>query len=271
MINSSRIVTIMARMEVMARRAGAILTEHLGKLKESDISRKGCRDFLTRADKAAESCLLEDIAEHFPGHAVLAEESGHHGDLAAGGEGFLWIIDPLDGTTNFVHQIPMFAVSIGLFHDGEPLAGCIFAPRLEELFLAGRGEGATLNGEPIAVTGTTTLMDAMLATGFAYRVDELERNNLDHFAHLIPRTRGVRRCGSAAMDLAWTACGRFDGFWELHLSPWDVAAGALIVREAGGRVCDFSGGENWLKGGEIIAGGAEMVEHLKLELNRSGK
>ncbi len=271
MPDEDEIKVIMGYLESMARSSGAILMEHFGHLSAQDVDFKGCRDLLTKADRASESHILAEISRLFPEHACLAEESGSHGGSTLGESGYLWIVDPLDGTTNFVHQIPMFAVSIGVFHGGLPLAACVFAPRLDELFLSGLGQGATLNGGPISVSGTEDLISAMLATGFAYKIDELEKDNLNHFGSLIKKTRAIRRCGSAALDLAYTACGRFDGFWELHLSPWDVAAGALLITEAGGVVADFSGGDNWLHGGEIVAGNKTIVSSLRNELGLGGE
>lgn len=265
------IAQLLLHLERIARSAGSILMDHLGQLQVQDVDFKGSRDLLTKADRASEAYILQEISKVFPDHACLAEESGSHGGSNAGDQGYLWIVDPLDGTTNFVHQIPMFAVSVGVFFDGKPLAGCIFAPRLDELFLAGLGLGATLNGIPIEVTQTHTLIHAMLATGFAYKVDELENDNLDHFGRLIKKARAIRRCGSAALDMAYTACGRFDGFWELHLSPWDVAAGAILVREAGGVVSDFSNGSNWLFGGEIVAGNPIIAGYLRDEIAEAGE
>ena len=255
---------LLIELERIARAAGGVLMSHFDRLEETQIDFKGRRDLVTVADRESEELILAEIAQTFPDHAVLAEESGEHGST---GEGPVWIVDPLDGTTNFVHRIPMFAVSIGVFEAGRPLAGCVYAPRLDELFLAGSGRGTRLNGELVRVSATSDLMDALLTTGFAYRVGELERDNLDNFCHLIPRTRAVRRCGSAAVDLAYTACGRYDGFWELHLSPWDVAAGAICVLESGGVVTDFDGGEDWLHGGSIVAGNGGLQAAILRELD----
>ncbi len=271
MPEQEEIALLLLHLERIGRSAGSILMDHLGQLEDKDVDFKGSRDLLTKADRASEAYILEEIAKVFPDHSCLAEESGSHGGSISSDRGYRWIVDPLDGTTNFVHQIPMFAVSLGVLLDGKPIAGCIFAPKLDELFLAGHGQGATLNGSPIHVTKTQAMIDAMLATGFAYKVDELENDNLDHFAKLIKKARAIRRCGSAALDMAYTACGRYDGFWELHLSPWDVAAGAILVREAGGVVSDFSDGSNWLFGGEIVAGNPTIAGFLRDEIAAAGE
>ncbi|MEE9391526.1 MAG: inositol monophosphatase family protein [Planctomycetota bacterium] len=260
-------------MESTARNAGAVLMSYFGRLEAGDIDFKGRRDLLTVADRAAEELIVAAISERFPDHSILAEEAASTdpsaSEKASAAKGYHWIVDPLDGTTNFVHQLPMFAVSIGLFKNDQPVAGAIYAPRLDELFFAHEGKGAILNGKPIQVSKTTELLDSLLATGFAYRVGEIAENNLDHFCHLIPRTRAVRRCGSAAMDLAYTACGRFDGFWELELSPWDVAAGAVLIREAGGVVTDMNGGDDWLFGRSIAAANHGLHPVVLAALNRT--
>jgi myo-inositol-1(or 4)-monophosphatase len=177
-----------------------------------------------------------------------------------------WFLDPLDGTVNFVHGLPAFAVSLGLWVDGQPAVAVVHAPRLGETFHAVRGGGAFLGSERLAVSDCTRLADAILATGFPYRRNELAPNNLENFAGLFLDVRDLRRVGSAALDLAYTAAGRYDGFWELYLSPHDVAAGALLVREAGGRVADVDGGEDWLRGGHIVAAGPALFETLRARL-----
>jgi len=177
-----------------------------------------------------------------------------------------WFIDPLDGTVNFVHQIPAFAVSMALYVGLEPEVALVHLPRLGEMFTAVRGGGARLNGAPIRVSRTSDLADAILATGFPYRRGELAHNNLANFASFYLDVRDLRRMGSAAMDLAYVAAGRIDGFWELHLSPHDVAAGALLVREAGGIVRDADGGEAWLRGGHIVASSPQLFEVIRARL-----
>jgi myo-inositol-1(or 4)-monophosphatase len=246
--------------ESAAREAGGILSDAFGRLDPARIARKSARrDLVTEADVASERCLVAALRAAFPDHAIEAEEEVHD----AADERPRWFLDPLDGTINFVHRLPCFCVSMGLFVDGRPEVAVVHAPRLGETFTATRGGGAWIDSAPtgrarLAVAATRELGDAMLATGFPYRRGELEHDNLANFERLFYDVRDVRRMGSAALDLAYVAAGRFDGFWELHLAPHDVAAGALLVREAGGVVTDARdgpGGEDWLRGGSIVAGG----------------
>ncbi len=195
-------------------------------------------DLVTEVDQLSEKRVLERLAEARPDDAVLSEETGGRD----GTSGLRWIVDPLDGTTNYAHGFPHFAVSIGIEREGVREVGVVYDPMKEELFTATRGGGAFLNGRPIRVSTETELRGALLATGFAYDVHDAEVDNLEYFARFIKRAQAVRRAGSAALDLAYVACGRFDGFWELALHPWDVAAGILIIEEAGGRVTDLYGG-----------------------------
>lgn len=242
-----------------AREAGELLLGSLGRLDRTRIGRKSAqRDLVTELDLAAERLLVRALREAFPAHAIEAEEEVQD----AAGDGPRWFLDPLDGTVNFVHGLPCFAVSLGLLVEGVPEVAVVHAPRLGETFHAVRGGGAYLRdarGETrLAVSDTARLGEAILGTGFPYRRNELSPNNLENFARLFGQVRDLRRMGSAALDLAWTAAGRLDGFWELYLSPHDVAAGALLVREAGGRVSDLDGGEAWLRGGHILAAGPEL-------------
>lgn len=237
-----------------AREAGAILMEHFGRLRPADIASKGVRrDLVTAADLASERAIVARLRAAFPEHRIEAEEETRDAREANDAHELRWFLDPLDGTINFVHQLPAFAVSLGLMRGAQPLVGVVYAPRLEELFAARLGGGATLNGKALAVSPCTDLADAILATGFPYRRGELAHDNLENFRSFFYSVRGMRRMGSAAVDLAYVAAGRFDGFWELHLAPHDVAAGALLVREAGGVVSDADGGEDWLRGGHIVA------------------
>lgn len=245
----------------LARAAGQVLMEHYEHLVAAELGFKGRRDLLTRADQAAERLIIQGLRRHFPNDAILAEESGEFG----GGPVHRWIIDPLDGTTNFVHSLPIFAVSIArLDPRGAPQLGVVFLPRLNELFAAFRGAGATLNGRSIQVSRRERLIESILATGFHYQRDRLVESNLDHFAKFVLGVRGMRRLGAASVDLAYTAAGRIDGYWEPHLSPWDVAAGALLVREAGGRVSDMRGGDDWLWGRSIVASNGTAMHELML-------
>lgn len=216
------------------------------------------RDLVTDADKAAEAAILALLRRVRPGDAIIAEETAARAAPAQR----TWIVDPLDGTVNFAHGIPVFAVSIGLVVDGLPTVGVIHAPVMSELFAGEVGHGATLNGNAIRVSPTKTLADAVLATGFAYDIENLADDNLDVVVRVSRKARGIRRFGSAAMDLAWVAAGRLDGFWEIHLSPWDVAGGAARTIAAGGRVTDMAGGEDWLFGKHIAATGGGFHDEL---------
>jgi len=219
-----------------AREAGAYALENMGKLKE--ISHKGgYNNLVTNADKHCEKLIVERIKGEFPDHDILAEESGEH---AARGV-FKWVIDPIDGTTNYAHGFPVFCVSIGVVLQGEVLCGVIYDPSRDELFEAAKGYGATLNGEAISVSTRSEVRDALTCTGFAY-MNRGKSRNMQNFQKMIGRAQAVRRVGSAAIDLCYVACGRFDGFWELGLCPWDTAAGLLLVTEAGGKVTTDEGG-----------------------------
>lgn len=222
----------------IARDAGLILTERMGR-KSLQVTNKGVIDLVTEADLAAERFIIERIQTHYPRHDILAEESGVSQPVERASE-FKWIIDPLDGTTNYAHGYPCFCVSIALERAGEIILGVIYDPVSDEMFAAERGEGATLNGRRIRVSEVDDLNRAMVCTGFPYDV----RGRGDfarHFANFIMHAQAIRRDGSAALDLAYVACGRFDGFFEEGLRPWDVAAGVLLVAEAGGRVSHYDG------------------------------
>lgn len=224
-----------------ARDAGAILADRLGRALQ--VSNKGDIDLVTEADLAAEKLIIERIKSHYPRHAILAEESGATAgfEMAPGTSDWKWIIDPLDGTTNYAHGYPCFCVSIALERAGAIEIAAIYDPTRDEMFAAERGQGATLNERRLRVSTVDDLNSAMLCTGFPYNVRE-RPNFARHFANFTMEAQAVRRDGSAAIDLAYIACGRFDGFWEDGLNPWDVAAGVLLIEEAGGRVTDFSGG-----------------------------
>jgi myo-inositol-1(or 4)-monophosphatase len=244
-----------------AREAGAIVLEGYGAAHAPE--RKGRIDLVTEYDRRSEARLLALIAERFPGHAVLAEESGAHAAPAA--TRVRWVIDPLDGTTNFAHNYPFFGVSVGVEIDGEVAAGAVYDPVRDELFSAARGAGATLNDEPIRVSACGRLEDALLVTGFPYDVREHPERHVPLFQEFLVRAQGIRRDGSAALNLCYLAMGRFDGFWEGNLSPWDVAAGSLIVREAGGVLSDYAGRPFRIDGRQICAGGAAL-QPLLLEV-----
>jgi myo-inositol-1(or 4)-monophosphatase len=257
--------TIRALAEEIARAAGAIQraryeTELTVRTKSASI------DLVTEVDHACEALCVERIRAARPGDAILAEEGG-------GGEqpgaSWRWVIDPLDGTMNFAHGYPRFCVSIGVELEGRAEIGIVYDPLLDELFAATRGQGATRNGRPIRVSGVRELGKALLATGFAYDVHRSIDDNIAHFASFVKRARGLRRDGSAALDLCYVAAGRFDGFWELKLHAWDVAAGNLMVEEAGGRTSDFAGNPPSGDGRETVASNG-AIHQAMLELLRRG-
>jgi myo-inositol-1(or 4)-monophosphatase len=233
---------------------GAVLQTYLGKLE--NIQEKGRPgDLVTEADKAAETAILAVIQRHFPTHGILAEESGALGEAESE---FLWAIDPLDGTTNFAHQYPVYATSIGLLINGVPQVGVVFDPSRQELFRAAKGLGATCNRRPIRVSKASELARSLLVTGFAYDRHETADNNYAEFCRLTHLTQGVRRGGSAAIDLTYVACGRLDGYWERGLSPWDITAGVVIVEEAGGKVTAYDEGEFEVNSGRLLATNGEI-------------
>lgn len=249
----------------VAREAGALLRDFQDRLAKSDIRQKSSRrDLVTKADFEAERMIVARVRREFPGHAIFAEEEVRE----SAGDRPLWLVDPLDGTVNFIHGHPHYAVSLGLYQNGKPILGVVHNPAIDELFAAETGKGATRNGKTIRVSEESDLSQSLLTTGFPYRRHELPNNNLENFNRLFLQARGIRRLGVASLDLAYVACGRFDGFWELHLQPYDVAAGAILVREAGGLVSDFSGGETWLETGEIVATNGKIHEPIRAQLIR---
>ncbi|MCY2958579.1 MAG: inositol monophosphatase family protein [Planctomycetota bacterium] len=256
---------ILREAEAAARAAGEVLLAHYGHIDRAEVASKSvARDLVTKADVAAERELVARLRRAFPDHAIEAEEEVRDAlDAPTDAARPRWFLDPLDGTVNFVHGIPVFSVSMGLYLGREPLVGVVHAPKLGETFTARLGGGAFLDGRRIRVSDCARLSEAVLATGFPYRRNELPNNNVANFDALILAIRGIRRMGSAAVDLAYVAAGRLDGYWELHLQPHDVAAGALLVREAGGIVRDMSGGEDWLRGKNVVAAGAGIFEELR--------
>ncbi|NJL23138.1 MAG: inositol monophosphatase [Leptolyngbyaceae cyanobacterium SM1_3_5] len=242
--------------------AGAVLQDHWGKLE--DIREKGRPgDLVTEADQAAEAAILQVLKRHVPEHSILAEESGQLGAIE---NIFRWAVDPLDGTTNFAHQFPFSGVSIGLLIEGVPQVGVIFDPFHQELFRAAKGLGATRNRRSIRVSTTVELQRSLLVTGFAYDRRETPDNNYAEFCHLTHSTQGVRRSGAASIDLAYVACGRLDGFWERGLSPWDMAAGVVLVEEAGGKVTAYDESEFAIESGRILATNGLIHSDLSREL-----
>lgn len=251
----------------LAKRAGAILLEHYRPLGRPEIvNRKSAqvRNLVTAADTASEELIVAALRREFPDHGVVAEEGGG-GDRDRES---VWHVDPLDGTVNFAHSFPFFCVSIGLVRRGEPVLGVVHAPVLGETWAGEKGGTATLNGEPIRVSTTDALIESLLATGFPYDRNENPDNNVDHFTDLILKVRGLRRAGAAAIDMCFVATGRFDGYWELGLSTWDVAAGTAIVRAAGGTVTDFDGGDDFLTGRRIVATNGRIHAALRAALER---
>lgn len=237
------------------QRGGAILREGFGQGTEFQL-KSSHMDLVTEFDRRSEEAIVELLQRQCPEHGLLSEERGWHQRDAE----YVWIVDPLDGTTNFSHGYPLFAVSAALTRAGQPLVAAVYAPILNELFTAERDAGAFLNGRRLAVSRAETLERSLLATGFPvlHRVED----NLPAFAAFLPRTQGVRRDGSAALDLCYVACGRFDGFWELDLQPWDTAAACLIVEEAGGRVSDFQGGPFTLGQRQILASNGRIHQQM---------
>jgi len=239
----------------IAREAGATLLSHWGRNVRAES--KGEFDIVTVADRASEELVVSRLRQRFPAHAIVAEEGGGYRTASD----YCWYVDPLDGTTNFAHGFPMFNVTLALEHEGELTAGVVFDPLHDELFHATRGGGAFLNGNAIRVSRTGDLGASLLATGFPSR--KRHRNvNVHFFYELAMSTHGIRRAGSAALDLAYVACGRLDGFWEFGLSPWDMAAGVLLVREAGGRASDMNGGKVDLYGAHVLADNAAIHDAL---------
>jgi myo-inositol-1(or 4)-monophosphatase len=251
-----------------ARGAGSLLKERLGKV--GHVEFKGAVDLVTEMDRKAEGRIVSEIRKNFPDHGILTEESKEK----ATDTPYRWIIDPLDGTTNYAHGYPVFCVSIAFERKNEVIFGVVYAPMLDELFTAERGGGSYLNNKKIRVSTTDSLDKGLLATGFPYDVRTSRSNNLDHFSRFAVRAQAIRRAGAAALDLSCVACGRFDGFWEMKLHPWDVAAGVLIIKEAGGTVTDFTGGGFSIHSGECLATNglihSEMVEVLKMGLEAGG-
>ncbi len=244
-----------------ARRAGAIINRAARDVDLMTVTRKRHNDFVTEVDKAAEQAIIEVLRRAYPDHAILAEESGAQAGTAGDSE-YTWIIDPLDGTTNFIHGFPQYAVSIGLRHKGLLTQGVIYDPTKNELFTATRGRGAYLNERRIRVSKRSQLNEALIGTGFPFRDFQSLDEYLGMFRALTARTAGLRRAGAAALDIAYVAAGRLDGFWEIGLSPWDMAAGALLVQEAGGLVGNFSGETGYLESGRIVCGNPKIFVQL---------
>ncbi|MAS81849.1 MAG: inositol monophosphatase [Legionellales bacterium] len=245
-----------------ARAAGDLIVREMDRVSDISVDIKGKNDFVSEVDTKAEYTIINIIKNSYPNHAFLCEESGESGDSE-----FLWIIDPLDGTTNFLHGFPHFAVSIALQDKGRLDQAVIYDPLKQELFTASKGKGAQLNNKKIRVSGHKTLNGALLGTGFpfgdAHSVDEF----ISNFRSLYPEIAGIRRAGAASLDLAYVACGRLDGFWEYGLKPWDIAAGALLVQEAGGINSEISGSVDYMGSGNIISANSKLIKAMLKQLS----
>ncbi|MFU2488906.1 inositol monophosphatase family protein [Thauera sp. WH-1] len=241
-----------------ARRAATVINRASTQLDLLTVQSKSPNDFVTEVDRAAEQAIIEVLRDAFPGHGILAEESGESGPDSE----FNWIIDPLDGTTNFIHGFPQYAVSIAQTKNGVLEHAVVYDPNTNELFTASRGSGAFLNDRRIRVSRRTRLNEALIGTGFPFRKFDQVDAYLAMFKELTQKTAGIRRPGAAALDLAYVAAGRLDGFWEMGLSPWDMAAGVLLIQEAGGLVSDLSGEGNFLTTGNVVAGSPKIFGQM---------
>jgi len=243
-----------------ARRAGNTINRAANDVDRIRVETKAANDFVTEVDRAAEAAIIETLLDAYPGHGILAEESGQTaGDPSSE---FQWIIDPLDGTTNFIHGFPQYAVSIALAKNGVLEQAVVYDPTRNELFTATKGAGATLNERRIRVSRRTKLAESLIATGFPFREFDRVDAYLAMFKDVCQKTAGIRRPGAAALDLAYVACGRVDAFWEMGLAPWDMAAGALLVQEAGGLISDLAGESDYLKSGNVVAGAPKVFAQL---------
>jgi len=248
-----------------AKIAGQILIKNFGKITEAQIETKNKNDFVTYVDKLSEEKIIGNILKSFPEHAILGEESG---ELLTRSE-YRWIIDPLDGTTNFIHGVPTFAVSIALQKNNELILGVVYDPLRDELFHAEKGQGSYLNDKRIYVSKKEELANCLITTGFPYRTDDYYRDYVKIFAEFMVKTAGIRRPGAAVLDLAYTAAGRFDGFWEMLLKPWDIAAGAILIEEAGGVITDINGENTYLLTGSVASGNKLIHEQIIREIKNA--
>jgi len=251
---------ILSESSVIVRETGQWILQQSSQFSSSDIIYKGTNDLVSFVDQQAEAKLKQGLAQIFPEAKFIAEETSSNYEEV--GDGYYWVIDPLDGTTNFLHKLPVFAVSVGLIYQKQPILGLIFEPNRDELFTAAKGQGAHLNGKPIQVSPEKSLSKSLLATGFPYYDFSYQDRYVELLKELMQSSHGLRRMGAAAIDLAYTACGRFEGFFEANLKPWDVAAGKIIIEEAGGMVTNFSGGQDVIFKGEIIGAGPIFSEFL---------
>ena len=241
-----------------AHNAGDLIQRSVDRVDSLDVTAKAKNDFATEVDRAAEREIMHVIHKAYPAHGFVAEESGVHE-----GNDYVWVIDPLDGTTNFIHGFPQFAVSIALRHKGKYEVGVVYDPMRAELFTASRGDWAMLNNRRIRVTKRKNLHGALLGTGFPFKAQQHLETYLEMFKAMFPDSAGIRRPGSAALDLAYVACGRLDGFWEIGLSEWDMAAGLLLIQEAGGIATDFEGKDDFVRSGNILTANPKLHELMK--------
>jgi len=255
-------------MEAAARKAARGLVRDFGEVEQLQVSRKGPADFVSQADHKAERILREELSRARPDWGFRLEEGG---EVKGADADHRWIVDPLDGTTNFLHGIPHFAISIGLEHRGEPIAGLILDPVKDEMFFAEKGQGAYLNKQRLRVSGRSKLRDSLFATGLPFHGKPGHERSAGELETIMPEVAGVRRMGAAALDLAYVAAGRYEGFWEWGLSPWDVCAGICIAREAGALVSEINGGEKVLEGGSILAANDKLYEPLRELLRKAGR
>ena len=242
--------------------AGEICRQRQQTLTAADSKFKGPKDLVTDVDREVEEYLVARIRKNYPDHTIIREEGDDH----VSDSPYTWVIDPIDGTTSFAHGQPYYSISVALMYQGASIGGVIYGPALGQLFHAERGKGAFLNDAQITVSSTSALISSVLATGFACMRDGWEDNNLIYFTRLLPRIRDIRRCGSAALDMAYVAAGKYDGFWELNLNLYDIAAGTILVEEAGGVVCDFKGGEHFPEKG-IVAANPQILESIRTLLS----
>ena len=253
-------------MEDLARQAGEIICSGYnprpGYRTALDVRYKGAIDLVTKIDLQAEKLILEQIKSEFPGDSIVAEENG----IVKENDCRIWYVDPLDGTINYIHGLPIFCVSLGYAENGEVKLGVVYDPVRDECFTAERGKGAFLNGEPIRVSGTPSLNESLLVTGFSYDIREIEANNINNFEKFSTLARAVRRLGSAALDLCYVATGRLDGYWELELKSWDLAAGSLIAQEAGALVTDLKGGPDFLTSPHSLLACTPAIQQEMLEV-----
>lgn len=250
-----------------AKEAGKFLKYNVGRVKNIERKQGEERNLVSEIDKGSEERIIGIIRRHYPNHAILAEESG----ASAASSDYRWVIDPLDGTTNFLHGVPIFCVTIAVEYKGEIVAGVVYDPNLDELFTAEKGSGAYLNGRRLSVSTTSRLIESLLVTGFPYDIAENPQNAIGHFVNFLVEARGIRRLGSAALDLSYVAAGRFDGFWEVNLNPWDMAAGMLFVREAGGRVTDFTGEESTIYKNRVLASNGRIHDAMLAVLRKGSR